>query len=429
LSPPAAGGLRAEEKTMMRLRAPRGSRRGSVLPLTAILVVFLFALVALAVDLGWIMAVDTQMQSAADAAALAGTAKLLDPSALAGTANTGPACDTAMANARLAAQSFAHQNSAGNVALTLDANTSNASGGDIVCGYLANPSDQSATMIPTTPGVGPDYPNSVQVTVHRDATRNGSLALFFAPVLGIRTFDLQATSTATYEGGIRGFRLHVPGTTTIKLLPFALDVNVWRNLLQGIGSDGQPAPDNFTRSVDASGNPTVSPGGDGIPETKLFPLSNGNGTGQSGLPPGNFGTIDLGAPNNSTADLSRQIRYGVNATDLSYFPNNTIQLDSTTGTLDVNGDTGVSAGCKDDLISIIAQPRVIPLYSKVSGPGNNATYTICGFAGITITEVVLTGSLRGKHITIQPCWVVEPNALSGGPNTSTYVVKPLALTR
>jgi Flp pilus assembly protein TadG len=418
LSPPAAGGLRAEEKTMMRLRAPRGSRRGSVLPLTAILVVFLFALVALAVDLGWIMAVDTQMQSAADAAALAGAAKLLDNTALQGTPNTGNASDTAMANARASAQTFAHKNSAGNVALTLDANTSNATDGDIVCGYLANPSDQSATMTPTTPGAGP-YPNSVQVTVHRDATRNGSLALFFAPVLGIRTFDLQATSTASYEGGIRGFRLHAPGTTTIKLLPFALDVNVWNAVVAGTGAD------NFTRSSSGA----VSSGGDGIPETKLYPLSNGNGTGNSGLPPGNFGTIDLGAPNNSTADLSRQIRQGVNATDLSYFPNNTIQLDSTTGTLDLNGDTGVSAGCKDDLISIIGQSRIIPLYSRVSGPGNNATYTICGFAGITITEVVLTGSLTDKHITIQPCWCVEPNALSGGPNTSTFVVKPLALTR
>src|SRR5262249_8418840 len=144
---------------------------------------------------------------------------------------------------------------------------------------------------------------------------------------------------------------------------------------------------------------------------------------------GNFGTVDLGAANNSTADLARQILYGVNADDLSHFANNTIQLDPATGTLNLQGDTGVSAGVKDELTSIIGQPRIIPLYSTVSGPGNNANYPIVGFAGITITEVVLTGSLSSKHITIQPCYVIEPNAISGGSGTSWFVVRPLALTR
>jgi Flp pilus assembly protein TadG len=402
----------------MRLRAPRRPRRGSVLPLTAILLVFLIALVALAVDLGWIMAVDTQMQSAADSAALAGAAKLLDQSYLDGTQNTGTASNSAMSNARTAAQAFAHANSAGGLALTLDGNTSNASTGDIVCGYMANSSDQSSDMAATVAGVGP-YPNCVQVTVHRDGTRNGSLGLFFAPVLGIRSFDLQAQATASYEGNIRGFKIHTPGVSTVKLLPFALDVNVWNNVVAGSG------PDNFTRSTSG----TVSSGSDGIHECKLYPLSNGNGSGNSGLPPGNFGTVDLGAPNNSTSDLSRQIRNGLNATDLSYFPNSTIQLDPTTNTLLLNGDTGVSAGCKDDLAAIIGQPRIIPLYSSVSGPGNNATYTIVGFAGITICEVVLTGSLSSKHITIQPCWCIDANALGGGTAPSSYVVKPLALVR
>jgi Flp pilus assembly protein TadG len=384
-------------------------------------VVFLIALVALAVDLGWIMAVDTQMQSAADSAALAGAGKLLDQSYLQGTANTGAASNAAMSNARTGAQTFAHQNSAGGLALTLDANSSNASNGDIVCGFLSNPSDQSQAMTITTTDVGP-YPNSVQVTVHRDGTRNGSLGLFFAPVLGIRSFDLQASATATYEGGIKGFKIHTPGVSTCKLLPFALDVNVWNAVVAGTDPS---YPDNFSRTTSGS----VSSGADNIHECKLFPLSNGNGSGKSGLPPGNFGTVDLGAPNNSTADLSRQIRYGVNATDLSYFPNHTIQLDPTTNTLLLNGDTGVSAGCKDDLAAIIGQPRIIPLYSSVSGPGNNATYTIVGFAGITVLEVVLTGSLSSKHITIQPCWCIDANALGGAPGASTFVVKPLALVR
>ena len=426
---------------MMRLRAPGRSRRGSVLPLTAILVVFLIALVALAVDLGWIMAVDTQMQSAADSAALAGAAKLLDKSYLQGTVTTGTASNTAMSNARTAAQAFGHDNAAGGVALTLDANTSNASTGDIVCGYLANPSDQSQALTVTTTGVGP-YPNSVQVTVHRDGTRNGSLGLFFAPVLGIRSFDLEAKATATYEGGIAGFKIHAPGASTCKLLPFALYCCTWSNaptdpwydptvttpaLLQQTTASAT-FPDNFTRSSTG----TVSSGPDNIFECKVFPISNngnsnsnGNGIGASG----NFGTVNIGAMGNGTSDLNRVIINGPNANDLSIYPGGKLQLDPTTHSLVLSGNPGVSAGCKDAVTSVIGQARILPLYSTVTGSGSNAQYTIVGFAGVTILECVLTGSLSSKHITIQPCWCVDPNALGGGSGTSTFAVKPLALTR
>lgn len=76
---------------MKRLSSASRRRRGAVLPLTALLVVFLIALIALGVDMGYIITVRTQMQSAADAAALAGAAKLLDTSYLQGTGNVGTA--------------------------------------------------------------------------------------------------------------------------------------------------------------------------------------------------------------------------------------------------------------------------------------------------------------------------------------------------
>src|SRR5262249_22392834 len=205
-----------------------------------------------------------------------------------------------------------------------------------------------------------------------------------------------------------------------RLLPFALDLTAWNAALNGSG------PDDFTRDP-ATG--AVTAGADGVHEVKLFPLSNGNGSGSSGLPPGNFGTLDVGSPNNSTADLSRQIREGVNSQDLSYFVSGKLQLDPDTHTLVLQGDTGVSAGVKDDLASIIGTPRIIPLYSTVSGPGNNARYTIVGFAGVTVLEVVLTGSLSEKHVTIEPAFVIDPNALGGAPDSSFFVTRPLALTR
>lgn len=405
---------------MRLVRFPAARRHGTTLPLTALLMPFIIALVALSVDLGWIISVRCQMQAAADSAALAGAQQLLNNSYLQGTSNTGTASDAAMTAARAAAQKFAAKNYGGGVSLSLPDNANNTSTGDIVCGYLATPTTYGQAMTVSQPGVGP-YPNSVQVTVRRDSIQNGSLGLFFAPYLGMKSFDLTAKATATYEGGVTGFAIDTPGYSTCKLLPFALDINTWNAVLAGSG------PDVFSRNTTTG---AVTSASDSIHECKLYPLSNGNGSGSSGLPPGNFGTLDIGSPSNSTADIKRQIQYGPNATDLSYFTGGKLQLDATSGTLTLQGDTGVSAGMASALDSIIGQPRIIPLYSSVSGPGNNAQYTIVGFAGVTVLEEVLTGSLSSKHLTIQPCWCIDPNGLGGSTSgVSYFIVKPLALTR
>jgi Flp pilus assembly protein TadG len=395
----------------MRHPSKQTTRPGAIVPLLAIFLVFLVGMVAFSVDIGYMVVVRHQLQNAADAAAFAGTSQLLDDSLLKGTPNQ----TRAVADANAEAQKYSHSNYAGGVALNLVANLANDPNGDVVCGYLSNPDNLAQGMDFSK------FPNSVQVRVRRDAVANGSLSLFFARALGINSEDMGATATATYKDRIVGFKIHTAGYNTCKLLPFALNINTWNQVLAGQG------PDIFSRNESTG---AVSSGSDGIHECKLYPLSNGS-SGSGGLPPGNFGTVDIGAPNNSTADLVRQILNGPNAADLAYFPNGTLQLDATSGTLTLQGDTGVSAGMKSALTSIIGQPRVIPLYSSVSGPGNNAQYIIVGFAGITITEAVLTGSLSSKHITIQPCFCIDPNAVSGTTVTtpSYFVYSPLALTR
>lgn len=100
----------------------------------------------------------------------------------------------------------------------------------------------------------------------------------------------------------------------------------------------------------------------------------------SNLPPGNRGTVDIGSPNNSTNDLKRQIVYGVNANDLAFFPNGVLKFNEQ-GFLYLNGDTGISAGIEASLKSIIGEVRAIPIFIDVSGPGNNAEYTMVKFVG------------------------------------------------
>jgi hypothetical protein len=77
----------------------------------------------------------------------------------------------------------------------------------------------------------------------------------------------------------------------------------------------------------------------------------------------------------------------------------------------VSGDTGISAGIKSQLNTIKGKPRAIPLFTAVSGPGNNATYTIERFVGIRIMDVKLTGG--NKRVIVQPAPLMDPTVIAG----------------
>ena len=65
-----------------------------------------------------------------------------------------------------------------------------------------------------------------------------------------------------------------------------------------------------------------------------------------------YGTVDIGGANNSTSDLARQIREGMSAEDMADLASSGRSLEFTEGKLTLNGDTGISAGVKDDLVYI-----------------------------------------------------------------------------
>src|SRR4051794_30573751 len=155
------------EPAVIRHTAPRTA---AVVPMVALLLVFLLGMVAFAVDIGYIAVVQKEMQNAADAAAMAGTSQILDRGALSGSPNL----STTTANARDKAQQFSALNLGGGVPPPLDRKNSNDARGDIVCVYTATPSDLSTPMdMPAT-----RY-NSVRVRARRNAQKNGALGLFF----------------------------------------------------------------------------------------------------------------------------------------------------------------------------------------------------------------------------------------------------------
>ena len=375
-------------------------RRGVAAVFVVVCLVTLMGFAALTVDVGALYNTRNELQRSADAAALAGALSLMKQDRVMG----GSTLTGIINDAHTEASDYVSANKIGKTTIT-------ANSGDIKIGYLADPTSSTESLDFSTPS---RY-NAVSVLVRRDETANGPIDLMFAWIFGHKTTKVTASGTAALMDGITGWK--VTGETgNAGLLPLALRKQSWLDYLGGTLGSG----DNYSYD-EATG--AVTPGPDGIIELNLYP---GSGSGQ--LPPGNFGTVDIGSPGNSTADLSRQIREGVNEDDLSYFGGE-LKLGSD-GTLILNGDTGLSAGIKDDLTSIIGMPRAIPIFTTVSGPGNNANFTVVGFVGIRIMYVKLTGSMSSKKVLIQPAVLIDDAAQTGPSNGESYFVyQPVRLVR
>ena len=378
------------------MKSVRANRKGNVLVLTAFLMIVMIGLLAFTLDLGYVYVSQSQLQRSADAAALAAALELIDNDALSGNGTW----DVSSEAIRSKAEEYAGYN-------YVLAENPQLSEEDVKVGYIENPFDPDWVM--ETSGV--NMLNAVSVRVRRHSDQNGDVPLFFARFLGHDKVSIQASATAALLVNIKG--LGTPGDGTNQgILPFALDEETWNDMLAG-GGDDDWTWDEEDKEIVA--------GSDGIREVNLYP----QGTGS----PGNRGTVDIGSNNNSTADIARQITDGASPEDLAHH-GGMIQLDEN-GELFLNGDTGISAGVKDELESIKGEPRIIPIFRTVVGPGNNATYTIVGFAGIRILDVKLTGNMHSKRVTIQPANVVMKGAVpaSDTAQTSYFVYSPVWLVK
>ena len=387
-------------KSYARLKAR--NRRGNVLVLTAFMLIGMVAFMAFAVDLGYLAMARAELQKSADAAAMAAAWDLIDQGALTGNFNL----TDNMSLARSRAQQYAGFNRVCSTSPMVDENYSNSTAGDVLFGHLSDPTDPECQMAFTNPNAF----NSVRVRVRKTAGQNGEVRFFFAPALGRNSVATQAEATAAVMSNFGGFR-SPGGTGNLDILPFALDKQTWDDLLAGGGSD------NWSYN---SSTKEVRGGSDGIREVNLYP----QGTGS----PGNRGTVDIGGANNSTSDLARQIVNGISPQDMKDLGRELVFDEC--GKLYLNGDTGISAGVKDELASIIGQTRVIPIFEQVSGNGNNAQYTIVRWVGVRVLDVVLTGKMSSKRLIVQPANVVIRGGIPAqGSQQSYFVYSPAWLVR
>lgn len=374
-------------------------RRGNILVMTCLLMVVMIAFIAMAVDVGYLYTVRNELQRSADASAIAAAWELIEEDAMDGEFSS----EEIFTNARTTAEQFAALNKVGNTAPGL-------AGDDVFVGYLADPSDPSLQLVAAQPGT---LPNAVKVRVQRTDIQNGQVPLFFARIMGVDKSAIVAEATAALVQDFNGFRAP-PDGSNLEMLPFALDEDTWNSLATGGGSDGY----SYNKETKA-----VTSGGDGVNEINLYP----QGTGS----PGNRGTVDVGGSNNSTNDIGRQIREGVNPADLAALAATGRTLEfSPEGTLSLNGDTGISAGVKDDLLLIKGKPKIIPIFRSVTGPGNNVEYTICKFVGVRVMDVHLTGSMTDKRVIIQPANIVAKGGIpQPGAAMTEHVYSPVWLVR
>ncbi len=366
------------------------SRQGAAVVLGVVLTLSLVTLMAFTMDYGNIYVAQSELRRSADSAAMAACWEMFDHQEADHTTSVSEDAVRESANAT------AYFNTVGRDALQFSVS-------DVELGYydITQPSDFDA---------GSSIQNAVRVTLRRQTGANGELPLFFGSLTGRDSQALTTTATAAMLSTVEGF--YSPSITdyNIEMLPIALDLPSW---LQAVA--------NATDDDYAYSNGTVSRGSDGLFETNLYP----KGTGL----PGNRGTVDIGGDNNSTQDLARQVLYGISEQDYLDF-GRPLRLDEN-GELDLNGDTGISAGIKDELASLIGKKRIIPIYDAASGEGDNSTFTVVRFEGVRILDVKLTGKKENKRVIIQPAKVLARGGIidTTGTHTSSHLVTPVMLVQ
>ncbi|HEY5658576.1 MAG TPA: pilus assembly protein TadG-related protein [Myxococcota bacterium] len=155
--------------------------------------VTLIAMASLAIDVGVLWAARTQLQNAADAAALAGAMNLID--------TDGPSVTADLA--RVTAVDVASRNCAASVeSLTLDA-------ADVAIGRWAL---DTRTFDAGVDLSDPDQVSAVSVRTRLDAASNGPVPAIFSRVLGREAFSVAADATAYlgFAGGVGPGEIELP---------------------------------------------------------------------------------------------------------------------------------------------------------------------------------------------------------------------------
>jgi Flp pilus assembly protein TadG len=202
-------------------------RRGNIVVLTAVLLVVIVGMIAFAVDIGVVAVTRTELQSATDAASLAGAAGLC----------------TSQGQAEVEAKSFFAQN--------------HAAGGNLSEAELAV---ECGIWDATTRTFAPSavHPNAVRVTGTK-----ANQATFFGRVFNTNTYDAQAQSVATFQPRDISIVLDYSGSMSFdsqfRSIPLLGRTAIEANLRQIYQELGSPTYGTLTFAPVAYGNSSTHP--------------------------------------------------------------------------------------------------------------------------------------------------------------------------
>ncbi len=361
----------------------RTCRRGAVIVQVVVALAMVIGFAALTIDVGVMYNTRSDLQHAADAAALAGAAFYTTDTAMGirrGAYENPLALATSEVRSR--AQPISSEHTAfGQVTINLEA-------ADVVPGWF----DFDNPNAPLNTGVPPSQFNAVQVLERRTAgSQNGSLSLMFANIFGNGEANITAGAIAGFDDRFAGFTPNGPDTS---LTPFVIHDDVFEWLTVN-------GPDDYGYDPDLD---QINNFGDGIPEVQLYPYkesSDGDGVGA-----GNFGLLNVGVPNQGLTGVSDQILNGISSEDLEAEVGTsevTFYDDySSPVTYDITGNPGIKTGVEPDVEAKVGDVIGFFLYDILDDNGSNAVYRITGMRWGRVVGVVLTGNPDTRHIAIQP---------------------------
>lgn len=364
-----------------------GARRRAVVAVqVAITMVVLLGFAVLTVDVGQLFGARTELQRAADSAALAGASAFVSDDMMRMRVGTGTA-DTlgaVLAAVELRADTFSNMNDTLGLSTAVDT-------GDIVPGFL---NVYSATE-PIQPNPAAAMYNGVHVMVRRESGgaegSNGPVPFYFAGIFGKFSGNATASATAVFDDRFAGYKV-TPSAGNI--LPFTIHEDAFNQELAFGG-------DNYAWHEDSG---AVSSSTDGIREVRLYPYPlSGSGYSEGD---GNFGVLNIGTGNQGVTAEAYQIENGVSATDFEMeIGTSDVEFYTDSGSAvsyDMTGSPGLEATLKAAIEPLVGEVVGFFLHDNVVLSGSNATYTIVALRFGRVMDIRLTGPPNKRGFYIQP---------------------------
>ncbi len=374
-------------------------RRGAIVLFLLVSLAVLLGVSALALNSTWLGSYQVQLHQACQAAAMAGAAELLDP-----TAGLTPAIPDAAAQARIAAATEqARLFFAPNSNTTLQLTGPNT---DIIAGWSNEPTDPYRVISRWT-GTGPV--NSLSVRAVRRRSAGQAVTVWFGNLFGTGDAQPAAAAVAFMDQRVYGFRplSFVP----IPMVPLMAPADiVWPRATVGVA----PGQSDGYAVAPKTGIVTTAP--DQIAEITLYaPL--GGGSVPSGQTAAQWLQFPTTAANFNA--LTAQVREGIEDIDLQGIggqialgAGNTYSIPAGPQPDVAQADQLVAA-----LLAIRGKPRIWPIGDLIT-VGGQPTCRITGFVGGCVVDCTRNDAMLSIVVqasTIQTCTALLQNGTARNP--------------